>query len=132
MLVATYWIKKVTEVVDSILQHPRMDAVTRIAHARLLAVAVKVHPDFDDDEREEILRRWESVTFRIFGMYNKDVRTKRGDFVRLAWRVVNEALEFDEIMDGLSAIGKDYQIKNAINNLRGQDCYNGWGGNSAT
>ena len=127
VLVSTYWIKKITEVVDSILQQPRMNAVTRISHARLLAVAVKVHPNFDDDEREEILRRWESVTFRIFGMYNKDARTKRGDFVRLAWRVVNEALEFDEVMDGLAAIGKDYKIKDAIDNLREEDCYNGWG-----
>ena len=124
---ATYWIKKVTEVVDSILQQPRMNAVTRIAHARLLAVAVHLHPEFDDDERAEILRRWESVTFRIFGMYNKDARTKRGDFVRLAWKVVNEKLEFDEVMDELSAIGKEYKIRNAVENLREEDCYNGWG-----
>ena len=63
VLVSTYWIKKITEVVDSILQQPRMNAVTRISHARLLAVAVKVHPNFDDDEREEILRRWKALPF---------------------------------------------------------------------
>ena len=124
---ATYWIGKVTEVVDSILQQPRMDAVTRIAHARLLAVAVNLNPNYCKDERAEILRRWESVTFRIFGMYGKDARTKRGDFVRLAWKIVNEELEFDAIMDGLAAIGKEYKIKNAVENLREEDCYTGWG-----
>lgn len=124
---ATYWIKKVTEVVDSILQQPRMNAVTRIAHARLLAVAVNLRSDYDEEERAEILRRWESVTFRIFGMYNKDAKTKRGDFVRLAWRIVNEKLEFDEVMSGLSRIGKEYKIKEAVENLREEDCYNGWG-----
>ena len=124
---ATYWIRKVTEVVDSILQQPRMNAVTRIAHARLLAVAVNLHPNYEEDERLEILRRWESVTFRIFGMYNKDTRTKRGDFVRLAWQIVNEELEFDEVMDRLAAIGKEYKIRNAVENLREEDCYTGWG-----
>lgn len=124
---ATYWIRKVTEVVDSILQQPRMNAVTRIAHARLLAVAVNLHPDYDEGERAEILRRWESVTFRIFGMCNKDARTKKGHFVRLAWKLVNKQLKFDEVMDGLSEIGKEYKIKSAVANLREEDCYNGWG-----
>ena len=124
---ATYWIRKVTEAVDSILRQPRMNAVTRIAHARLLAAAVNLHPNYEDVERIEILRRWESVTFRIFGMHNKDARTKRGDFVRLAWKIVNEELEFNEVMDGLAAIGKKYKVKSAVENLREQDCYNGWG-----
>ena len=122
---ATYWIRNVTGAVDSIWQQPKVNAVTRIIHARLLAVAVNLH-NYDEEERAEILRRWESVTFRIFGMYNKDARTKRGEFVRLAWKIVNEDLKFKEVMDGLSAIGKDYAIKGAVDNLREADCYNGW------
>ena len=123
----TYWVKEVAEALDELLKNPKINAVTRIAHARLFAVSLNLRKDFDEDQKNAVLRRWESVTFRIFGMCGKDARTKRGDYVRLAWRTLNEELSFDEVMNGLQKIGQDYPIEGAIEKLRKTDCYYGWG-----
>ena len=122
----TGWLKTVTEVVDDLTGRPRTNAITRIAHARLVAVSVKLSPTLRDSQKRKILRRWESITFRIFGMYNRDARTKIGDYVRLAWRINSGDFCFDEIMDELSEIGKEYPIKSGIRALRKTDCYTGW------
>jgi hypothetical protein len=57
--------------------------VTDILHARLLAVALK-SATVNEIERQKLLDQWERVTFRIFGLFDKDSRTKVGDYVRLA------------------------------------------------
>lgn len=120
------WLKKVTEIVDELTAQTRISAITRIAHARLLAVAIKLDSSLNEEQEIEVLRRWESITFRIFGMHSKDARTKVGDFVRLAWKLTNERLEFDDIIVLLEDIGHDYPIRDAVKALRKQDCYHGW------
>ena len=104
------WIKKVTEETVRLDAKARIKAVTRIAHARLVAVAVNLRSDLTDDARRLILRRWENVTFRIFGIHEKDARTAVGGYVSLAWRIVREEPSADRIMDDLSQIGRDYPI----------------------
>lgn len=120
------WLKTVTEVVDELTGQARINAITRISHARLLAVAVKLNANFDEEQKAEVLHRWESVTFRIFGMHSRDARTKVGDFVRLAWRLSNESPKCEEVLEVLSEIGQDYPIGGAVKELRKVDCYNGW------
>ena len=68
----TKWLKDVTDAVDELVVNRRRNAVTRIAQARLVATSVHLRQDFNDDERARILRRWENVTFRIYGLFNKD------------------------------------------------------------
>ena len=121
----TRWIKSVTEAVSSLRRDIRKNAVTKISHARLVAVAVDLRPDLEGD-KEEILRRWESVTFRIYGMCNKDARTRVGDYVRLAWRIYQEKFVGDQIICALSEIGKAFPIEDAVKNLKEEDCYTGW------
>jgi hypothetical protein len=123
----TKWLKAVTEAVDQLLADRRRNAVTQIAQARMVATAVYLRPDFTKDEKAKILRRWENVTFRIYGMFGRDARTAVGDYVRLAWRIVNQKLPADEVLKGLSAIGASFPIAGAIDNLRNTDCYTGWG-----
>jgi Protein of unknown function DUF262 len=60
--------------------------VTEILHARLLAVAIKSATGVNENERLKLLEQWERVTFRIFGLFDKDSRTKVGDYVRLAFK----------------------------------------------
>ena len=101
--------------------------VTEILHARLLAVAVKSAPGVSNGEMEKLLEQWERVTFRIFGLFDKDSRTKVGDYVRLAARIVTGDIEtrtYNQIMSGLRELGQEYSIDGiAKEGLIASDCY---------
>lgn len=102
------WVLSATQSVDALREDSRRNAVTQIAHARLVAVAVNLRDDLDSIDKKKILQRWENVAFRIFGIYQKDARTAVGDYVRLAWDIGNEKLSTEQIMSKLSGIGKRY------------------------
>lgn len=101
--------------------------VTEILHARLLVVALKSAKGVNENERRKLLEQWERVTFRIFGLFDKDSRTKVGDYVRLASKIVTEDIEtrtYNEIMSGLRELGQDYQIDDALKDgVLGKNCY---------
>lgn len=101
--------------------------MTRILHARILAVALESSDCLSEREREKALAQWERVTFRIFGLHNKDARTKVGDYVRLAARIYNgerDASRYSEIMEALRKLGSDYPIEDAVKDgLQSKDCY---------
>ena len=122
----TKWLKSVTEAVDTLEADHRKAAVTRIIQARLVAAAVYLRHDLTNDEREEVLRRWENVTFRIYGMCRKDARTAVGDYTKLAWSIVQEGLSPNEILSKLSAIGAAFPIDDAVKEMARSDCYDRW------
>ena len=126
VITTTKWLKSVTEAVDSLEADRRKSAVTRIMQARLVATAVHLRKDLDDDTRQKILRHWENVTFRIYGMFRKDARTAVGDYTNLASRIIRKKLAPTEIVGELSRIGSDYPANEAVNELRRSDCYSGW------
>lgn len=119
------WLQSVTSAENRILSNRRWSAVTRIVQARLVAIAVLLRR-FSDEEEQQILRRWESVTFRIYGMAGKDARTHVGDYIRLAWTIANEKLAVKPILEALAEIGKDYPISRTAKELANSDCYEGW------
>ena len=123
----TRWLKDVTVAVDRLAADRRRNAVTRIAQARMVAAAVNLRQDFSASERSRIFRRWERVTFRIYGMFRKDARWAVGDYVRLAWRIVNDQLSSGETLKELSAIGRKFPVEDAVENLRDENCYTYWG-----
>jgi len=100
----TRWLKSVTEAVDRLVADRRKNAVTRIAQARLVATAILLRQDLTEIEKVGLLHRWESVTFRIYGLFNKDARTAVGDYIRLAWNIVNKSPSHDDILKALSSI----------------------------
>ena len=114
----TKWIKSVTKAVDELTADHRRNAVTKIVQARLVAVAVNLHSDLTTEDKNKILRRWENVTFRIYGMYGNDARTSVGDYTRLAWRIIKGKLPFNDIMEGLSGIGEKYTCNKAPEELQ--------------
>jgi hypothetical protein len=122
----TKWLKAVTEAVDRLVADRRRNAVTQIKQARMAATAVYLRSDFTEDEKANILRCWENVTFRIYGMFGKDARWAVGDYVRLAWSIVQGNLPADQVIKRLSSIGTAFPIDKAVENLRGADCYSGW------
>ena len=102
------WLLSVTKAVDQLMADRRRSAVTQIAHARLVAVAVNLRNNLTPQEKERILTRWENVTFRIYGIYGKDARSAVGDYVRLAWDIQKSDCSAEHIMSMLSEIGKSY------------------------
>ncbi len=101
--------------------------VTHILHARILAVAIKSASGINDSEILKLLEQWERVTFRIFGLSNNDSRTKVGDYVRLAAKIVSDDLEFrtyNQIMQGLRDLGEGYPVQRAVTEaLAGKNFY---------
>jgi hypothetical protein len=122
----TNWLKSVTEALDKVVGDRRTRGVTRIVQARFVAAAIHLRADLSSDEKTEILKRWENVAFRMYGMFRLDARYAVGEYIRLAWRIVNDKLELDSILTELSSIGAQYPISKAVGELRNTDCYNGW------
>ncbi len=122
----TRWLKDVTKTVDDLRAGRRRNAVTRIAQARLVATAVHLRQDITQEEKQKILNLWERVTFRIYGMFRKDARTAVGEYVRLAWRIVNESLAPSDMLKALSEIGSRFPVDEAVENLRNSNCYTYW------
>lgn len=120
------WLLSVTDACDKVISNRRQNAVTRISQARLLAVAIHLRDDIRESVRSKLLRRWEKVTFRIYGMMGYDARTRVGDYVRLAWKVARRKLAVSGIHSEIQRIGKGFPIGNAVESLRGADCYEQW------
>ena len=118
------WLLKVVNAVNR-LQEEMRQPVTKIRHARLLAIAIILR-DFPDEEEQKLLDQWEKTTFRIFGLCRKDARTGVGDFVRLARDIYKEDLSPDCISQEIREIGAGYTIDEACDNLWNTDCYTKW------
>ena len=120
------WLLNVTEACDALISNPRLNAVTQISQARLLAVAIHLKESTKDADRRKLLARWEKVSFRIYGMMGHDKRTGVGNYVRLAWRIIHENLSVKDIHSAIKAIGAEYPITEAVGYLRNANCYEGW------
>jgi hypothetical protein len=103
------------------------ETVTEILQSRILAIAIMSATGVNEEEREMLLKQWERVTFRIFGLFDKDSRTKVGDYVRLGHKIMTQDLKFrtyNQIMSGLKTLGGEYPIDRALNEgIKGKDCY---------
>ena len=53
------WIAEVTRHLAFLHENKRIAAATKISHARLLAVAIKMSSSFSDDEKSKALDQWE-------------------------------------------------------------------------
>ncbi|ABC30288.1 uncharacterized conserved protein [Hahella chejuensis KCTC 2396] len=125
----SYWLLEVAKAVDSFLGDTfRSKAVTNIAQARLLAVSILLS-SFSDEEKRLLLDKWEKTSFRVYGLCAKDARTAIGDYVRLAWDVLNTPrITSEEVKQRLDRFseGKEHDINEAIRQLQNENCYEGW------
>jgi hypothetical protein len=120
------WLLDVTKASDAVIKNVRINAVTRISQARLLATAIHLRTDLKANDRQALLSRWENVSFRIYGMLRHDARTRVGDYVRLSWQVVNKKLSVEQIKEAITEIGRDFGIEDAVTKLAGANSYGGW------
>jgi hypothetical protein len=120
------WLHDVTNQLTSLYSNPRLSAVTDIAHARLLAIAILQSTILTKKERGAILDHWERITYKIFGLYCKDARTSVGEYVRTAYRIYKNQLTAKEIISDFNKINEAYPINQAIQEMKNSDRYNGW------
>ena len=120
------WLLRVTTACDAVTANVRINSVTRISQARLLATAITLRDDIDDTQRKPLLALWEKVSFRIYGMLPNDARTRVGEYVRLAWQILNEKPSVKSIDAAIREIGSEFTIEKAVNALRNDNCYIGW------
>lgn len=119
------FIFSVTDKLKEIYLNRRQKAVTEIAQARLLAVAIKLS-NFNQDEKIKLLDQWERVTFRIFGIFGRDSRTAVGDYVRLSKLVMNKKSNYRNVHQKLIALGEEYPTSKFMEMLFDKNCYEGW------
>jgi Protein of unknown function DUF262/Protein of unknown function (DUF1524) len=120
------WLLEVTKICDQIKSDRRLDAVTKISQARLLAAAIMLRSDASSEQRKEVLTAWEKVSFRIYGLLRKDSRTGVGDYARLAWKVVNTDISFERMLTEIFDIGSAFTIDEAVKSIESQNSYEGW------
>lgn len=122
-------ILEVAKTLVSLQTNAPLGPVTNILQARVLAVAISLTDSISEKEKDRVLKQWEKVTFRIYGIFGKDARSKVGDYVRLANKIMNKsggASRYSEIMSSVRDIGSDYQISKAIDEgLKNKDVYDG-------
>ena len=106
------------------LGQPGMTAVTEIAHARLLAVAIRLS-NLPESEKGLALEQWERMTFRIFGIYRRDARTKVGDYTRAACKIYRGTVS-GAVTRALATVGGDFPASGIGAALSTKDCYSGW------
>ena len=122
----TKWFLEVTRAVDKLRSDNRRSAVTDIAQARLLATAILLRSDLSEAERQHLLRAWESVTFRIYGLGRKDSRWAVGDYVRLAWQTVTPKISAGDILKRILPIGQGHSAEQSVDELKGRAWYPHW------
>lgn len=120
------WLRKVVRLVNDLNSDVRRAAVTKIAHARFLAIAIMLR-GFEKETQQELLNAWENVTFRIFALGGADTRNKVGEYVRLAYNVYVNQPSANEILGELRALGDGYDIDDLLEGEGFWDnCYEGW------
>ena len=119
------WLLEVTKAVSKFQEYtePSRRAITKISQARLLALAILLR-NFPCEKERKVLDQWERTTFRIFGLCKKDARTGVGDYVKLAWEILNHKHSTHKILREIQRIGDRYNIDEAF--TQDPDCYERW------
>lgn len=119
-----------TKTLDKLLKDKSLSAVTKVSQARFLAVAIiQVYdqPDFESGELEKLLEQWERVSFRIYGFARKDSRTKVGDYIRLAKKLINTKPSVEDALKQIKVLGREYPIDKVLEEFsRSDNAYDGW------
>lgn len=121
-------IYEVTKKLVNLQTNVHLGPVTYVLQARVLAVSLLLSSSLTEKERDKALSQWEKVTFRIFGIFGKDSRSKVGDYIRLSAKIMSseDNLRYSEIISAIRKIGEEYPIDEAINEgLKDKNTYDG-------
>lgn len=113
ILETTEFLEKITTRLSE-LSEKKMEAVTDIAQARLLAVSIKLG-DLSDEEKRKLLEQWERTTFKNYGFCGKDARDHIGMYVGLAKIIQRDSSKsFKDLLPLIAAIGKEDLLEEAV------------------
>lgn len=104
---------RVAQKLSTLYGKAQWNAVTDILHARILAIAIMLAEGIDEAERAKLLDEWERVSFRIFGLAQKDSRTKVGDYVKVAFGIATNRIDsrtYNEIMRAMRNLGTEFPV----------------------
>ena len=121
------WLLKVVNTVNRLYEEMRQPII-KVQHARLLAVSIMLR-DFPEAEERKLLNLWEKTSFIIFGLYRKDARNEKGNFVRLDCEIQNNLdLSSDDISKKIRRLSANYNFDiDVVHDLLYMaNCYNGW------
>lgn len=123
----TNWFATVTDALKRIHNADTITAVTKINQARMLLCAIFLR-NFSEKEELKLTDAWEILTFKIFGIFRSDSRTRVGDYVRLAHSLYHTKKTYDmnQIISEMKDIGADFDIKEGAKRYLNMDCYNEW------
>ncbi|UNU22607.1 DUF262 domain-containing protein [Microcoleus vaginatus] len=123
----TVWLKNITSCLSKLYADKRRNAVTDITQARLLAVAIMLRKDLREEDRNSLLEQWERTSFKIYGLFRKDSRTKVGEYVRAAKQIRKDAnATVNDLLNTIARIGSDFPIDTAVEELKKHDFYSDW------
>ena len=123
----TVWFKEITSCLSKLYADKRRNAVTDITQARLLAVAIMLRKDLREEDRNKLLEQWERTSFKIYGLFRKDSRTKIGDYVRVAKKIRRDSgASVADLLCSIAEIGSDFTIVTAVEELKKHDFYSDW------
>lgn len=117
------WILKVTKELVKLYANPRLNAVTDISHARMLAIAIRLAEHYKTEYRNEMLLEWERVTFLIFGLHRMDSRFRVGDYVRVARKISKNQITKNDAVKEIGVIANRFTINGALEKIKGEDWY---------
>ncbi|MEM6431932.1 MAG: HNH endonuclease family protein, partial [Deinococcota bacterium] len=117
---------QVTKALRQLRDSWKITALTRVAHVRLLAVAILLANDSENDMNAQFTA-WERVTFRIFGLARRDARTKVGEYTRLAHTLLQQdGPKGQDAVSAITSLGTDYSTNKITPTLRHVDAVHGW------
>lgn len=129
------WILKVTKELVELDSKRNLKAITKIAQVRLLYIAIRLRDDLNDEEKLELLKEWEKVSFRIFGLKDLDSRSMPGPYNILAQCIYhkykitkdNKQISFpkSQIMEEIKSLVEKFPIDEVIKTMEGKDLYEG-------
>jgi len=121
------WLKEVTSCLSKLYADKIINAVTDITQSRLLAVAIMLRKDLRKEDRNKLLEQWERTSFKIFGLFKKDARTRVGEYVRSAKKICKDTrASVDDLLNSISGIGSDFSIDTLVKELKNHDFYSDW------
>lgn len=112
----TEFLRDITINLSELSAEKKIEAVTEISQARLLAVSIKlIGTKLSENEKSKLLEQWERTTFKIYGFCGKDARDSVGSYVRLAKTIQRDSSKsFKELLALIAAIGKDDPIEKSV------------------
>ena len=123
---ASTWLKDVASKMVKVRNECTWVPIASISHARALAISIMLSDTLNDEERDRALDQLERVTFRIYGLFNKDSRTKAPEYINLAMKIRykhEDCQTFSSVMEKLRQLGQDFPIGEAIAEYFGESNY---------